>query len=304
MFYKKRSKLILTSKLVTQSDFETDWYDHWCKVIHQKKQYHRKQLEYIWILQALFERNMLVKGKKGLGFAVGEEPLPSVFASLGCEILATDLDPNDPHAVYWDNGQLAKGLDSLYKPAILDCKMHEKLMSYRPANMNSIPEDLRQEQFDFTWSSCAFEHLGSIQNGLDFIIAQMDCLKKGGWAVHTTEFNFSSDLDTIDYQEVVLFRRKDIIKLKERLERLGHYVEPINFNTGCQPYDNYIDIPPYRYEPHLKLQLGQYKTTSILLLIQKHTYRNQKHSNDQHLLPRESWVETIPHPMVSSLKEI
>jgi hypothetical protein len=261
---------MLISKLVAQSDFETGWYDHWCAIMHQKKRYHRKQLEYVWILQALSERDMLGKGKKGLGFAVGEEPLPSVFASLGCEILATDLDPSDPHAIHWDNGQLAKGLDSLYKPAILDRKTFEELVSYRPVNMNDIPKELLQEQFDFTWSSCSFEHLGSIQNGLNFIVAQMDCLKKGGWAAHTTEFNFSSDLETIEHPDLVLFRRQDIIRLKERLERLGHYVEPINFDTGCQPYDNYVDIPPYNAnEPHLKLQLGQYQSTSILLLIQK-----------------------------------
>lgn len=260
---------MLTSKLVTQSDFESNWYDRWCEILHQKKVYHRKYLEYVWILQALSERDMLGKGKKGLGFAAGEEPLPSAFASLGCEILATDLAPSDPHAVYWDNGQLTKGLDSLYKSAIVDRKTFEKRVSYRPVNMNRIPKELRQEQFDFTWSSCAFEHLGSIQNGLNFIIAQMDCLKKGGWAAHTTEFNLSSDLDTIDYQEVVLFRRQDILSLKERLESLGHYVEPISFDTGNQPYDKHIDMPPYRSEPHLKLQFNQYKITSILLLIQK-----------------------------------
>ena len=52
--------------------------------------------------------------------------------------------------------------------------------------MNHLPDDLRG--FDFTWSSCALEHLGTLAAGADFVVAQMDCLRPGGVAVHTTEF--------------------------------------------------------------------------------------------------------------------
>ena len=35
-------------------------------------------------------------------------------------------------------------------------------------------------QFDFVWSACAFEHLGSILNGLEFVVNSVKCLKPGG----------------------------------------------------------------------------------------------------------------------------
>ena len=53
----------------------------------------RKFWEWCAISQALDERKKLRTGLKGLGFAVGTEPLSSHFAARGCRILATDLAP-------------------------------------------------------------------------------------------------------------------------------------------------------------------------------------------------------------------
>jgi hypothetical protein len=53
---------------------------------------HRKAWEWCFITQALHERGKLGVGTRGLGFAVGEEPLSSLFASMGGEVLATDLE--------------------------------------------------------------------------------------------------------------------------------------------------------------------------------------------------------------------
>ncbi len=260
---------MIQSKLVTQTDFNEPFYNRWCEELAQEPILHRKQWEFVMILQALAERGMIEKGRFGLGFGVGEEPIPAVLAKHGVKVLATDLDPADPHAYLWDNGQLAKGSDNLYKQAILDRETFDGQVSYRVVNMNELPVDLLAGNFDFTWSSCSLEHLGSISKGLQFVVNQMGCLKKGGWAIHTTEFNFSSDLDTVDHQGTVLFRRSDIIALKQYLERSGYYLGPINFDTGSDVYDNYIDMPPYKSAPHLKLQLGRYKITSILLIIRR-----------------------------------
>ncbi len=76
--------------------------------------------------------------------------------------------------------------------------------------MNDIPGDL--EGFDFNWSSCSFEHLGSIEKGINFLMNQLKTLKPGGWAVHTTEFNVSSDDKTIESGDTVVYRKKDIEK--------------------------------------------------------------------------------------------
>ena len=59
-------------------------------------------------------------------------------------------------------------------------------MRFSVVDMNAVPEDLRD--FDFSWSSGAVEHLGTLGAGADFVLAQMDCLRPGGVSVHTTEF--------------------------------------------------------------------------------------------------------------------
>jgi len=61
--------------------------------------------EWLFIAEALSERNMLVRGRRGLGFGVGREPLVALFASFGPEIVATDLDPARALAAGWtDSG--------------------------------------------------------------------------------------------------------------------------------------------------------------------------------------------------------
>ena len=86
-----------------------------------------------------------------------------------------------------------------------------------------MPDDLRG--FDFTWSSCAFEHLGNLAAGCDFVVEQMRCLAPGGVAVHTTELNVSSDDRTVESGATVLYRRRDIEDLAARLRRLGYRID-------------------------------------------------------------------------------
>lgn len=48
----------------------------WTEQLHESRgQLHRKIWEWCFICQALDERDMLVSGRTGLGFAVGREPL-------------------------------------------------------------------------------------------------------------------------------------------------------------------------------------------------------------------------------------
>lgn len=138
-------------------------------------------------------------------------------------------------------------------------------MSYRVADMNKIDPDL--VGFDFVYSSCAFEHVGSIELGLQFVKNSLKCLRPDSIAVHTTEFNVFSNEATIDHQQTVLFRRQDIDRLAADLTSQGHEIV-LNYNTGSGPFDRHIDVPPWS-GIHLKLQLEQYVTTSLGLLIQK-----------------------------------
>ena len=109
----------------------------------------------------------------------------------------------------WETAdQLCFGLDSLNKRRLCTDEVLQRQVSYRPVDMNKIPDDLRN--FDFNWSSCSFEHLGSIEKGLTFLKNQLKTLKPGGWAVHTTEYNISSNDQTLDNANTVVFRIRNI----------------------------------------------------------------------------------------------
>jgi hypothetical protein len=257
------------SELCKTIDFEAAWYHRWCKEIKETPRIHRKQWEYTYILQALFERDCLRSGKRGLGFAVGTEPLPSVMAKYGCEIMATDLDYASGQSKGWDSGdQLCFGLDSLNQRQICAPDVFRKRVQYQPVDMNAMPSTLRD--YDFNWSSCSFEHLGSLTLGLNFLKNQMNTLKPGGWAVHTTEFNVSSERDTIvENPNTVIFRRQEIEFFAKWARKQGHYVEELDFSIGNLPTDFHVDQPPFASEPHLRLLLQGYVVTSIGLIIRK-----------------------------------
>ena len=127
--------------------------------------------------------------------------------------------------------------------------------------MNAITDDL--QGFDFLWSSCALEHLGGLEAGMRFIETAMKCLRPGGIAVHTTEFNLGSNDKTVDRPSVSIYRKRDIESLALRLTRKGHHVGTINFTPGTGPKDLHIDLPPYIGSTHLRLLLKRHLSTSI-----------------------------------------
>jgi hypothetical protein len=259
----------LTSQLCTAAQFEEPIYARWCSALRETPDFRRKQWEFVYICEALHQRNMLTEGKRGLGFGVGKEPLPALFASLGCEVLATDLDPTAPASADWvSTDQHATQLADLNVKEICNPDLFARRVSFRSEDMNRISPDL--VDFDFTWSSCAFEHLGSIRHGLDFFVNSLKCLRPGGVAVHTTEFNLSSNFSTIEAHNLVVFRRFDIEDLERKVRAAGCELLPTNYHPGHTPVDRHYDIPPYA-NTHLRIQLDRYVFTSIGLVAVKNT---------------------------------
>ncbi len=259
---------IRKSELCKAQDWRTDWFKRWCKELNEPARFHRKQWEYVYIMQALWERGCIEKGKRGLVFAVGSEPLPSVFANYGCDIVATDIFPEEGIAKGWNSGdQLCFGVDSLNKRGLCTTDILNQHVIYKAVDMNKIPISLKN--FDFNWSSCSFEHLGSIELGLDFLRNQLITLKPGGWAVHTTEFNVLSNNRTVKNGDTVIFRMKDIDRITNELRESGHHVEEVDYFLGGEPEDSMVDLSPHKETIHLKLQLDEFVVTSIGLIIQK-----------------------------------
>jgi SAM-dependent methyltransferase len=209
---------------------------------------------------------MMSPGRRGRGFGVGKEPLVAVMAQRGCEIVATNLDLEEATKQGWaGSGQHAATLEALNDRGICPRDRFAALVKYRIADMNKIDPDL--VGFDFVYSSCALEHVGSIELGLQFVKNSLKCLRPGGVAVHTTEFNVFSNDAMIDNQPTVLFRRQDIDTLAAELASQGHEIV-LNYNAGSGPFDRHIDVPPWS-GIHLKLQLEQYVTTSLGLIVKK-----------------------------------
>ncbi|WP_435212704.1 methyltransferase type 11 [Luminiphilus sp. nBUS_16] len=247
--------------------FQMPLFKHWIDRLGYGHAYHRKLWEFVFILQSLKDHGMLSQGCRGLGFAVGTERIPDLLASCGVSVLATDLHQDEGIAKGWaDSSQLAVSQADLFS-GISEKEQFDQMVDFANVDMNSIPANL--QDFDFCWSSCAFEHLGSIEAGKAFVKNSLDTLRSGGLAVHTTELNLSSDEDTVTSGGTVLFRRRDFREIASALRKEGHTVAPLNFYQGNHPLDQYIDMPPYSNDVHLRLSLMEYSTTSFGLVILK-----------------------------------
>jgi hypothetical protein len=245
-------------------DFCQQWFFDTCEELHINPILHRKVWEETYVVNTL--RPHLTAGKKGIVFGVGEERLPSYFASKGCEILATDLNPEDENSKGWSATAQLGSLDKIYKPFLIDRESFDRLVKFEYADMNNIGEHLHG-QFDFVWTVCAFEHLGSIEKGLQFIQNTAKLLKTGGISVHTTEFNYSKT-ETIDNWPTVLFRKSDFEELRNRLS--NYKLPSVDYSVGKNPVDSFIDMPPYAWQNgyndslnncHLKLMIDGFPST-------------------------------------------
>jgi hypothetical protein len=229
----------------------------------------RKFWEWCAIAQALDERCMLRTGIKGLGFAVGQEPLTSHFAGRGCEVLATDLDQRASDKEWIASAQHAASKEILFQPLLVNRDVFDSRVTFQSADMRTL-EGLRGG-YDFTWSSCALEHLGTLEAGLDFIVRSAELLNPGGVGVHTTEFNVQSNDRTIEHGGNVIYRRRDILMLAETLRSRGLDLVSPNFDVGNHRFDVEFDRPPYMTSdvPHLKLEIDGHVCTSFMLIIEK-----------------------------------
>ncbi len=273
----------LSSKLCEEADIESTWFVHWCRALKMAPIYHRKVWEDCFALQAISEAGLMRPGVRALAFGAGEEPLASLLAARGVDVLATDLAADASEAAGWiQTGQHAT-LERLFKPQLVDRATFDRHVRFRAVNMNDVPADL-EGKFDLCWSLCSLEHVGSTELACRFVERSIDCLRPGGLAIHTTEFNLSSETDTVSEGWCVIFTRPQIEALCNRLRGAGHSVGPVCYETGSQPLDQFVDLPPFPHPslewrspnalqlpaaPHLRLALLGHVSTSIALIVRR-----------------------------------
>jgi hypothetical protein len=278
--------MTLNTMVCKYEDFLTDWYCRWAEAFHQEppgfdvhrpdRMLHRKLWEWYVICQALDEASMLAPGRKGCGFAVGREPLVSLFAAYGAEVLATDLPAeadaaNTLSASAWaSSGQHSDSLESLHHLNLIGATDFYHRVRFKPADMRNLNLPW-EETFDFLWSSCSIEHLGTLRAGMDFVKDSMSLLNRGGIAVHTTEFNVSSNDETLADGPFVVYRKRDIEQLDYELRRIRCALRRCDFFAGDHLADIEFDDDPFGGKPRsiIKLALGGHIATSIVLIIRK-----------------------------------
>ena len=231
---------------------------------------HRKLWEFVYVLRAAEQHDLLEDGRRALGFGVGGEPLPATFARYGLSVLATDLDPCNQESAAWAaSGQHMSGLQALSRPDVVSDDQLERRVTTRYVDMNAVPNNFGR--FDLIWSCCALEHLGSPEAGLGFVRHTLDLLEPGGVSVHTTELELTSRDETADYGHLAVYRREDLDRLATDVRGRGYEIETNWFVSMDTPADRWIALPPYPHSDpaHLKLAIGESVSTSVGLLIRR-----------------------------------
>jgi 2-polyprenyl-3-methyl-5-hydroxy-6-metoxy-1,4-benzoquinol methylase len=265
----------LKSKLCTQADMDSDWALFWTQEMKLRFAYHRKVWEFVYIAQALWTKGKMKAGMSGLGFGCGNEPLPSLFAKFGVAILGTDLGTEDPLALRWGNSnQHAAEVAALRQKHICADENLLKNITFQSADMNNIDKTL-DSRFDFCWSACALEHLGSVEKGFTFIRNSLKTLKPGGVAVHTTEYTFDLEI-AHDHWPTVLYKRERLLEFVDFLTRDGYAVAELDLAPGNLLLDGFADLQTKEFfsqrmaaNLHLKTVFDGYACTSVGLIIQK-----------------------------------
>jgi len=258
-----------SSCLCTQARCASPTYAEWCRRLGLAPLFNRKHWEYAYATFVLDEMGAVGDGRRGVGFGVGREPLPAYLAARGCSVVATDQPSTNDDAARWaSTGEYTGARDGLARPELCDPQLFDPRVYFRAVDMTAVPDDL--SGFDFCWSLCAMEHLGSLDAGTRFVERSLQCLRPGGVAVHTTEMNISSDDRTLVDGPTVLYRRRDIESLVARLETKGHQVAALDFDAGDGVLDRYVDGRPWipwAERPVLRVELDGFVSTSFALVI-------------------------------------
>lgn len=251
------------------ADFVHPRYHELIGLMKRAPRWHRKQWEYAFIMHHLLQSGLVKAGSRGLVFGVGRERLPALFAGMGADIVATDAPREHAHRANWArSGEYASGLAAIRHLELVDAAVFDARVSYQPCDMNDIAPNLTG--FDFNWSSCCFEHLGTLEAGLQFVLNAVEkTLRVGGLAVHTTEFNLTSDTRTVARGATVLYRRCDLEALVARLRAHGHAVQPFSVAPDAHFCDAFVDVPPFSNDVHLKALIQSYVCTSAGIVVRR-----------------------------------
>ena len=232
--------------------------------------WHRKLWEYATIAELGKQTQLSLNSDRtntAIGFGVGREPLASFFAARGYSVLATDqpIETGLTVSEWTGTEQFAASKGDLWKSDLVNEDTFNSLVEFRGVDMNELPNDL--PKCHFMWSSCVVEHLGGLENTLNFLQLSSRLLLPGGTMVHTTEYELSNQVEMADYGHCAVFRPQELMEIFQSLLNEGLEVHYSLHVPNDSYQDCYISKPPYPgNEPHLKLVLQNSITTSFAII--------------------------------------
>lgn len=268
----------LTWRACQGQHFADDRYQGWAKILDVADARHRKAWEWAAILETARLGGVLVEGKSAVGFGVGTEPLSAALARFGMLVTATDLPMNDDESDHWASAaQHAASKDNLRHPAICRDAEFDQRVEFVAADMNALPAEIENRKFDFAWSSCVIEHLGSPAKGFDFVRHCFDLLKPGGIMIHTTEYELTAQHETQDYGHCAVYRQEDFSELADYFRAQGCSIDVDLGVSLAMPEDRWISsqaVPGayddgYAEPAHLRLVIGDSVATSFAIVVQR-----------------------------------
>jgi len=152
--------------------------------LNEFPRFHRKQWEFAMIFHALRTRGMLEDNKVGLSMGSGNELVLYSIARKVKHLTATDLYSSE---TLWDCARAANPDEYIRKSKpfpVDDAKLAALTMDMRKLSF-------KDNFFDFAYSSCAIEHIGSDADFLQHLNEVHRVLKDGGVYILTTEFTFA-----------------------------------------------------------------------------------------------------------------
>jgi SAM-dependent methyltransferase len=196
---------MITNKPCDAADwFKPELIDVITNELREVPRFHRKQWELAMILLALRERGKLHPDAVGLSMGGGVERILYALAPHIGSLIVTDL--YDPESG-WECAQTDDPVQFVHrhKPFPVDL-----------ANLQALRMDMRSlefpdRSFDFCYSSCAVEHIGSWKDFAAHFDEVARVLKDDGVYVFTTEINYGSE--TIEDDHNFVFALPDLLNV-------------------------------------------------------------------------------------------
>ena len=204
-------------------------------VMQRRLNLHRKQWEFVVIILALMRRGAIHPQARGVSFGAGREVPLYVISRYVEHLIATDLYVQDTG---WNTARTVEGespTESVLRAA--KTPVDPKRLSARHMDMRDL--DFEDGEFDFAYSSCAFEHIGERKDFLRHLREVRRVLKPGGVYVMTTEFAFGDK--TYPLPRNYKFSGADLLAM---VSEAGLAAEPV-FDCTVAPSTVNRPRPPY-----------------------------------------------------------